>query len=298
MRILAREANVPALGYVVAYRALQHALDERLAASDVRVEHETQALRLVRGPSAIEVHTTTRGEPRIVPARLVAIADGSGDLAPQFARHRHDYRQVALVAKAWMREPHHGIAFERFTPEGPMALLPEPDRYGVVWTTTPAHGTTLLDMSDVEFIRELTSRFGPRVPPFVHIAERRVFPLALEFAYRVAAERVVMLGNAAQSLHPVAGQGFNLGVRDAYGLARDLLCSEPNQFGTPAQLERYARSRRADRIAGAAFTHSILSIFGSASPVASWPRGALVAMLDATPVVKRMFTRSMLFGLK
>jgi 2-octaprenyl-6-methoxyphenol hydroxylase len=198
------------------------------------------------------------------------------------------------------------VAFERFTPEGPMALLPLGNRYGLVWTTTPAQGEALLALPDAEFLDTLADRFGSSAPlrrgapsgGFERIAERHTFPLRLEYAKRIVDERRVLLGNAAQALHPVAGQGFNLGLRDAYELAQELLATPREEIGARDRLAAYARRRRPDRIAGIAFTHGLLGVFGTDAPLLSWPRGLALTLLDALPPAKRAFTRAMLFGLR
>ena len=121
--------------------------------------------------------------------------------------------------------------------------------------------------------------------------------MRLEYADRVVGQRVVLLGDAAQALHPVAGQGFNLGVRDAYELAQELLATPRDAIGARDRLATYARRRRADRAAGIAFTHGLLGIFGSDAPLLRWPRGLALTMLDALPAAKRAFTHAMSYGI-
>jgi 2-octaprenyl-6-methoxyphenol hydroxylase len=296
-RLDAEEQRVPALGYVVSYRALQHALDAALVRAAVHVEHEFVVDRIVATPAYACVEGRRDGAGSTWTSRLAAVADGGGDIVAGVGRRRHDYGQVALVGKVWMREPHGGVAFERFTPDGPMALLPEDDHYGLVWTTTPERGDALVAMSEPEFLSGLRQRFGPRAGDFARVADRRTFPLALDVADRVVAERTVLLGNAAQALHPVAGQGFNLGVRDAWELAQELLATPRDQIGAREQVARYAQRRRADRWSGIAFTHGLLGAFGNDSAVLRWPRGLALTLLDSLPPLKRSFTRAMLFGL-
>src|SRR5271165_1134543 len=162
MRLDAIEQALPALGYVVSYRALQAALDAALAGTGIDV-HYGAAVREIRATPAYATVVAMQGNARTeVTARLVALADGSGDIATGIARRRHDYGQVALIAKVWPREPHRGVAFERFTPQGPLALLPEGDHYGLVWTTTPEQSQSLLGLSDTEFLAALEQRFGLR----------------------------------------------------------------------------------------------------------------------------------------
>jgi 2-octaprenyl-6-methoxyphenol hydroxylase len=302
-RLHARDQGVEALGYVVSYRALQQALDAALARAGMAVEHGVGVTRVgaAAGAGGIQVAGERNGAAVEWSARLAAVADGGGDVVDYIARRRHDYEQVALVAKVWSREPHGGLAFERFTDEGPMALLPEEDHYGLVWTTSPEKASALVALPEPSFLTALAQRFGPCAGPWTRVADRRTFPLTLEFATRVVGERTVLLGNAAQALHPVAGQGFNLGVRDAYELAQELLGvsveRERDHFGAPAFLAAYSRRRRADRWSGIAFTHGVLGLFGADVSMLRWPRGLALTFLDALPPVKRMFTRAMLYGL-
>ena len=300
-RLHARDQGVDALGYVVSYRALQHALDAALARAGMSVEHGVGVTRVSATAASAHVVGERNGAALEWSARLAAVADGGGDVVDYIARRRHDYRQVALVAKIWSSEPHGGLAFERFTDEGPMALLPEEDHYGLVWTTTPENASALVALSEQSFLAALTHRFGPCAGPWTRVADRRTFPLTLEFASRVVGERTVLLGNAAQALHPVAGQGFNLGVRDAYELAQEVLAisvvTDRDHFGAPRFLAGYSRRRAADRWTGIAFTHGLLGLFGTDVSLLRWPRGLALTLLDALPGVKRMFTRAMLYGL-
>jgi 2-octaprenyl-6-methoxyphenol hydroxylase len=302
-RLHAHDQGVDALGYVVSYRALQHALDAALARADTSIEHGVAVTRVSATAGAACAHVVGERDGAAVEwsARLAAVADGGGDVVNYIARRRHDYRQVALVAKIGSTEPHGGLAFERFTDEGPIALLPEGDHYGLVWTTSPENASALVALPESTFLAALTLRFGPGAGRWTRVADRRTFPLALEFATRVVGERTVLLGNAAQALHPVAGQGFNLGVRDAYELAQELLAisviTDRDHFGARAFLAAYARRRSVDRWSGIAFTHGLLGLFGADVSMLRWPRGLALTLFDALPPVKRMFTRAVLYGL-
>ena len=292
----AREHSLPALGYVVSYRALQDALDRALARSAIDVRYDARVTS-VRGTRAYAAAMSATAQDALL-SRLVVVADGGATAVEGITRHRREYAQSALTAKVWCRTAHDGVAYERFTAAGPAALLPEQDHYGLVWTETPERVRSLLDAPDVEFIAALKARFAPRRTDFVAVRDRKSFPLSLEFASTVTATRCAVIGNAAQALHPVAAQGLNLGLRDAYTLARCLLDTPRSAIGTPDMLARYARSRRLDRAAGIAFTHGVLSIFGSDAAWLRWPRGVALAALDAVAPARRAFTRSMLFGLR
>ncbi len=305
MRLSADEHGIPALGYVVRYRALQAALDAALARAGVPVRHDVEVAG-VRGASqhALIDLAERAAEPHLariegsLSARLAAVADGTGATMSAIARQRLDYKQVALIAKIWCSAPHEGVAFERFTPDGPVALLPEHDRYGLVWTVAPDQAQELLALDDSVFLDRLARRFGARTGGFVRVADRRTFPLVLEFAPEPVRARCVALGNAAQTLHPVAGQGFNIGLRDAWELAEIVVDTPREQIGDQAMLRRYSRSRRMDRTAGITFTHGLVRLFGNDLPLARWPRGLALTLLDAVPAAKRAFTHAMLFGLR
>ena len=151
--------------------------------------------------------------------------------------------------------------------------------------------------SDSEFRERLAAHFGARVRGFTRIESRRTFPLSLEFARPASTSRIVLIGNAAQALHPIAGQGFNLGVRDAFELGQAINQCSPATLGDRDMIARYTASRRVDRVAGIAFTHGLTRIFTSELAFVRWPRGLALTMLDAIPSVKKAFTRAMLFGL-
>jgi len=237
-------------------------------------------------------------EKELLLGRLAVVADGTGAAVAGMARRRHDYRQVALVASVWRATPHAGLAYERFTPSGPIALLPEGDHYGLVWTVDPDRARELLELDDAAFLAQLALHFGSRTGGFTRVSERRTFPLVLEFAWQSAGARCVALGNAAQTLHPVAGQGFNVGLRDAWELSAIILDNPRETLGDHAMLQRYLRGRRADRMAGIAFTHGLVGLFGNDLPFVRWPRGLALTLLDAVPVAKHAFTRAVLFGLR
>jgi len=290
----AAEQGLPALGYVVRYRALQTALDLALARTRTTIRHGV-TVASVGGTAAYAAVDAEGGDP--VLARLAAVADGSGAAVGAIAHQRHDYGQVALIGKLWRAAAHAGVAYERFTPEGPVALLPEGEHYGLVWTATPARAQELLALDDAGFLTALERHFGTRAGRFDRVADRRTFPLVLEYAHDPTATRTVVLGNAAQTLHPVAGQGFNVGLRDAWQLAQVIVDTPREAIGDRAMLTRYVRARRPDRMAGIAFTHGLVNIFGNDLPFVRWPRGLALTVLDAVPPLKRAFTRAMLFGL-
>lgn len=288
--------SVPALGYVVSYFALQRAVDEALARAGVPVRFGTTASRVRGGPAHAEVELAASGAP--LRARLAVVADGTGTAVDGIVRQRHDYGQVALVGDVFLDPPRPGIAYERFTPDGPVALLPERDHHGLVWTMTPEIAEAVLALPEPAFLEGLARHFGTRVTGFARVGARRAFPLVLERARPVVTARAAVIGNAAQQLHPVAGQGFNLGLRDARELAQAILGAPRDAIGGGTMLADYAARRRLDRGAGIAFTHGLVRIFGNDIPIARWSRGLALALLDVLPPAKRAFTRAMLHGVR
>ena len=187
-RLSAADQSLPALGYVVSYRALQRTLDAALVRSGIEVRHGVNVHSVCGTPDCATVEIDASANPAAatgadpVTARLVAVADGTGAAVAGVRRRRHDYGQVAVVGKVWRAEPPAGVAYERFTPEGPVALLPEADHYSLVWTATPARANALLAQEEPAFLAELERHFGTRIAGFVAIRDRRSFPLTLEYA--------------------------------------------------------------------------------------------------------------------
>ena len=279
--------GLPALGYVTAYSELVAQLAGRTAAS-------AQSLKDWKSADNEIVLRLSRGEDEAgMRARLLVLADGGQN---RRTRHVRDYRQQAIVAEVTAEHPRAGVAWERFTAEGPLALLPFEDRYALVWSMRPASAVELLGLSDSDFLARLREIFGGRLGNFTSVGPRSTFPLSLRYGKIVPAARVLAIGNAAQTLHPVAGQGLNLGLRDAWELAQMLLDAAKEEIGAPRFLARYARSRSFDRYAGIGFTDFLVRIFSNSLAPLALARGAGLAGLDAVPPARRFLARRMIFG--
>lgn len=296
VRLHAAEHGLPALGYVVSYRALQEALDDALRSAGIEMRFGATA-RAVTGSAAAATIEIAGQSDAPLQARLAVAADGAASTVRGVERRRHDYGQVAIVATIALDHPHGGVAFERFAPDGPIALLPEREHYALVWAQRPDAAARTLAMTEPAFVAALAAHFGSRSGGFTRAADRRAFPLTLEVARNTTAQRVAVIGNAAQALHPIAGQGFNLGLRDAHELAAIIKSTPPADLGTAAMLGRYARRRAWDRRAGIAFTHGLVQLFGNDRTWLSVPRGLGLMLLDTLPFAKRRFMRAMLFGM-
>ena len=290
----AADLGLPALGYVVSYVALQAALDAAIERAGVDVRYGTSVERVDAAPDRALVRRSGGGDP--IEARLAVVADGTGAALSGIERVRHDYGQVAVIGKIATARPHRGLAYERFAPAGPIALLPEGDHYGFVWSLAPDRAQETIALPDDAFVARFASQFGRRRTGFLRSWGRKAFPLVLEYAKPPVATRIAAIGNASQTLHPIAGQGFNVGLRDAWELKRVIAAGPREAIGTRAMLDQYVARRRKDRWAGLAFTHGLVHLFGTDLPFVRWPRGLGLALLDAAPPLKRSFTRAMLFG--
>jgi len=290
--LTAEEAGLPALGYVVGYGRLMAALSRRAAERGIPLVAGARVVALEEKETHVALDVDRDGLMERIDAQVVVQADGAAPWLEQAQPLRRDYGQWALVADVRCERAGAGIAYERFTPEGPIALLPRGDRYALVWTVPADHAQALLALPSDAFAQRLGESFGPRVGRFTLAGPVSGFALALRFARNVAGARVVLIGNAAQTLHPVAAQGFNLGVRDAFELARALAGGAETRHALAA----YRRSRRLDRSAGMMLTDLLVRVFGVELPGAGAARGLALAALDALPPLKRFLTRRMIFG--
>ncbi|HET7832187.1 MAG TPA: FAD-dependent monooxygenase [Gallionella sp.] len=293
----AEEMKVPELGYVLPYAALQDALDEALRESGVAVINNAHVMQLDGEAEQAVIQYQQHEVEHLIHTRLAAVADGGKLLAQRFPLQFHDYGQSAVIAHVTSNAPRPDTAFERFTPQGPVALLPFQDGYELVWTAPHQRAQEMVAWDEATFLRELHQHFGDRVGEFLSVGERSCFALGLKRApQQVPMPRTVLLGNAAQTLHPVAGQGFNMGVRDAWGLAEVLLDTAPDAIGSTAMLDAYIASRRLDREGGIRFTDSLVRLFSNGLPLLGAGRGAALSALDCLPLAKHFVAKRMMFG--
>ena len=296
--LASEDAGLPALGYVVGYARLQKALGEALASSRAILAAGASVDDLDFSADRVAIRFRRGDQEHSVRARLLVIADGGASLGKRAGAtiRVRDYRQDAIVASVATSRPHGQRAFERFTADGPVALLPFEDRYALVWTAAPEAAARFTEMNDESFLERLQTHFGDRAGRFLSVAARARFPLALRYAANPVLPRSVLLGNAAQALHPIAGQGFNLGLRDAWELADLLLHRDDRDPGSAACLAGYRSARRLDRLGGIAVTDSLVRIFSNDFAPLRAARGAGLMLLDIAPPVKRAFMQRMIFG--
>ncbi|MCY1359282.1 2-octaprenyl-6-methoxyphenol hydroxylase [compost metagenome] len=311
--------GVPALGYVVRYGELCDVLERALAraaqacaADRLQRVFETRIDQIGQPPAAgtgddadggtVQLTGTAHdGQVAVFGSRVAIQAEGG--LFHEQARHQgrgartRDYGQTAVIAHVACSRPQPGWAWERFTEEGPLALLPHDEHgvpgYALVWCCPPEQAARRLALPDAEFALELGRAFGDRMGDFTLAGKRHAFPLGLNAAPVTVSGRVAAVGNAAQTLHPVAGQGLNLGLRDAFALADSLRAA-----CTPQALQAFASRHRLDRAVTIGVTDLLPRLFGVPYPLAAHARGASLAALACLPPLRHALARHMMFGMR
>ncbi|MBU3548603.1 FAD-dependent monooxygenase [Polynucleobacter sp. P1-05-14] len=287
------ELKQDALGHIIRYRDIHMAL-----------RHALRAIQ-AKSPNFIWEHINKDGEENSIHAKCVVHAEGGLFKTQDWVESGRDYGQSALVGLVEVEnaEPHQ--AWERFTAEGPLAVLPS--HYGhnilnLVWCGSPESSRHRLQLSDIDFLAELQKEFGSRIGQFLKIQDRRLYELGLNYRKEITHDNAVWIGNAAQTLHPVAGQGLNLGLRDAFLLSEKLVevFSGAAEKQSPADVENalqsYAQSRKVDRKTTIGLTDFMARVFTSnLAPVVA-ARGLALSALQWLPPVKTALARQMMFG--
>ncbi|NLC35191.1 MAG: monooxygenase, partial [Alcaligenaceae bacterium] len=286
-----RELHVPRLGSVVRYDDLLSALQGALDSSGV-TRIEARALPRLSGQ-----HVECRHEGGTVTARLAVQSDGARPEGLQ----RH-YGQHAVLSNVRAARPQPGWAYERFTQTGPLAALPHPqgsDIYSIVWCCGPEQAETLRALPAAGFDLLLREQFGDRLGAFESVSPRAVFPLALHAGPSRINARCIAIGNAAQTLHPVAGQGLNLGLRDVAQLSQSLSrwLLRPESDPDPFCVE-FTRRRRADRWLTIAITDFLPRVFSTRNPLVEHAGGAALLAMDVFPPLRNQLARQLLEGLR
>jgi 2-octaprenyl-6-methoxyphenol hydroxylase len=294
----AADYDLPALGYVISYGALSQALDTRLAKhANIALVHEAEATALYPRADKAEIEYRCQTQTHALSAGLAVVADGGGlHSIAGMQRVEKAYGHDALVARVSTEWPHQNIAYERFTAQGPMALLPNGKDFTLVWTGTAETIQPLLMLDDDIFLSQLHATFGDRVGRFTGVSKRMTFPLRLATLKPPTAPHVAVIGNAAQTMHPVAGQGFNVGLRDAQMLAQEILHSRIEEYGSASMLEHYQRARMRDTQRGLRFTDTLVRLFSNDYPGLSAARALGLTLFDLAPSVKHYMVNKMSLG--
>jgi 2-octaprenyl-6-methoxyphenol hydroxylase len=290
-RIDAAEEGVAALGFVLANRVLGAALWQRLAReSAIETFCPARVEELTTAADAVTLRAGAgEDQSRTLRARLLVAADGANSTIRQalgIEATTWDYEQTAIITNVATRKFHDYVAYERFTSTGPLAVLPLADgRCTVVWTLAPEAAQAAMQLDDAAFLARLQERFGFRLGRLTRVGRRHAYPLALTQAEERVGRRVVIIGNAAQGLHPIAGQGFNLGLRDVATLA-EVIAESPGSLGEDSMLDRYDEWRRTDRRGVIAFTDGLVRLFRSPLGSVKMARDLGMLLFDVMPPAK------------
>ncbi|MBU3622899.1 FAD-dependent monooxygenase [Polynucleobacter sp. AP-Latsch-80-C2] len=287
------ELQQDALGHIVRYRDIHLAL--------------RQALRVIQktSPNFVWQHIQDDHEPSSNNAKCIVHAEGGLFKTQDWVESGRDYGQSALVGLVEVENAAPHQAWERFTAEGPLAVLPShygPNILNLVWCGSPESSQHRLQLNDAEFLASLQNEFGSRIGRFLKISDRRLYELGLNYRKQITKDNEVWIGNAAQTLHPVAGQGLNLGLRDAYLLAEKLVevfarpTEEHSLVNIQHALENYAQSRKVDRTATIGLTDFMARVFTSNLTPVVLARGLALSALQWLPPVKTALARQMMFG--
>lgn len=295
----AQDYNQEALGYVLSYGALCTALNAAIAEfSCVTVIDEAQAEAITHDEHAATVRYVRHGELFELTSALAVLADGGRSLeeVAGLKRDTKEYGHDALISKVRAELPHNNIAYERFTAQGPMALLPNGEHdFSLVWTGKKSAIAPLLDLSDAEFLAQFHAQFGDRVGRFLSVEKRMTFPLKLSKLQETDMQHLVVIGNAAQTMHPVAGQGFNVGIRDAQVLAKQIFESTA-PLGSAKMLANYRAERKTDTKNGLMFTDFLVNIFSNDIIGLPAIRSVGLGLFEVIKPIKKHLVRKMSFG--
>lgn len=298
----AEEQGVEALGYVVINRVLGEVLQDRLdKAGAIEVFCPARITALDLGPQRASATLQSADGDRVLTGKLLVAADGANSAVRTMmgiSVQKRDYEQRAVIGNLRPEKRLENRAFERFTPDGPLAILPlAGDRAGFVWTVAEHDADRVMGLSDEEFLAEIQQQFGYRLGIFSRVGARACYPLVLSKAVRLTATRSVLVGNSAHGLHPVSAQGFNLGMRDVAALCDCIADAVPatrheeSDPGDRQRLDRYAKWRRPDQQKLVQFTDNLVRLFGSSRPGLRTLRDIGMIGFDLVPGVRPLFAK-------
>lgn len=296
-RLSAQQEGVAALGYVITARKIESQVAQLVTDANIAQYCPARIIGLSASSEAVHVSLQQDGESVNLTAKLLVGADGGESTIRkllEIEQQKTDYGQTAIVTTVKTYLPHQNTAYERFTASGPLALLPQGKHHAaVVWTRTHEQAADLMACGEKEFIAQLQACFGYRLGELTLAAPRRAFPLTLIRAEQMLAERTVIIGNAVHQLHPVAGQGFNLGLRDVVQLAQMLKQQQENgaDIGAADFLQQYATLRQKDHDRVINLTDSLVKIFSTPLIPIAAARNIGLTLLDHIPSAKKLLAQ-------
>lgn len=291
-RLSAQQQNVPALGQVILARAMGAILNQALA------ENDTLNIFCPRKVTALSQQTDhvelVLDDDRRITGKLIVAADGANSTIRRLldlSVTEQLYQQTAITANVSTERPHNNCAFERFTEFGPIALLPMPDnRSSLIWTVKTGDESAINDLSDATFLARLQTEFGYRLGKLTQVGKRSHYALKLTQTDQPIQDRIVFVGNAAHALHPIAGQGFNLGLRDVIALA-DVLCNEIKDCGAANHLHQYQQWQQQDQDNVIKATDLLVRVFSNNNAILGHGRSAGLMVLDLIPPAKNWLAK-------
>jgi 2-octaprenyl-6-methoxyphenol hydroxylase len=297
VRLSARKQNVAALGYVITARDIEAHVAELVDKAPITQMCPARLVGLMSDDNAVNVSIKHKDDSLCLSAKLLVGADGGNSSVRKLldiAQQVTEYGQTALVTTVKTSLPHRNIAYERFTESGPLAFLPVgKNQCSVVWTRSNEDADSLISGSEGDFLEALQQCFGYRLGQLSLIAQRRAFPVSLVRADRMQSGRAVIIGNAVHQLHPVAGQGFNLGLRDVVQLA-DMILKQHGQgedIGSATFLNEYVVAREQDHRQTITFTDTLVKLFSNDWLALAAARNIGLAVLDHVPAAKALLSR-------
>ncbi len=291
-RLSSQQEQVSALGFVILAREMGKILNKALKAqSNLTMISPASVIGLEH--KSDEVILTLKNKQQ-VSGKLLVAADGANSkirALMNIGALTHDYQQTAITANVSTQKPHNGCAYERFSESGPVALLPMlGHRSSLIWSVHPSDVDHLLSASDESFIAQLQDHFGYRLGKFTRVGTRSSYPLKLSHTDNSIQHRTVFIGNASHSLHPIAGQGFNLGLRDVAVLA-DLLVDNVSDCGSSKVLHDYQCWQQPDQDSVIKATNMLVATFSNNNPILGHTRAAGLTFLDMIPPAKHWFAQ-------
>ena len=298
-RLSAEDESVEALGYVVPSRSIGQTLHAYIKKqSHIDLICPASWMELESDSNQVTLTVTKEGaEPQTLTTRLLVAADGGQSAIREklgIQTKTRDYQQSAIITNITPQQPHQNRAFERFTETGPLAMLPMTEnRCSVVWTARTDQQQELLDLDDETFLKRLQERFGYRLGRLTKVGSRFAYPLKLIQALEQVRPRIAIIGNAAHSLHPLAGQGFNLGLRDVAALAETTATAiqkgdDPGDINT---LEQYAEARKRDHSTVLTATDTLVRLFTQPFIPIALARNKALTLLDIFPPAKHLLAQ-------
>ena len=294
----AAKEGVDALGHVVTARHLgRHLLDRMNQCADVEVIAPARVVAVDSSADSAFVEVEQDGQQRTLHTKLLVAADGGKSFIREqleVPTQRWEYGQTAVVTNITPEQPHHNVAYERFTDSGPVALLPMTDnRCALVWTVRDEQVDEVMAFDDAQFIQHFQERFGYRLGRFTRVGKRNHYPLNLLRAKEFTRERIAIIGNAAHTLHPIAGQGFNLGLRDVSALVDVILAAqkEHDDVGHSSALDRFSQWRKTEQKSMALATDGLARLFSNPLKSIRLGRNAGLLLVDLFPPLRRGIAR-------